>query len=279
MHKIALLGAGGKMGQRLTANLIGSPFNVRHVEISERGQEALREKGIETVSLDAALEGADALLLALPDNRIASVLEKIHPQIPAGTIVIMLDIAVAHAGLLPTRPDLTYFITHPCHPPVLSYETDPLAHRDFFGGEHAKQHIVCCLAQGPEEHYAIGESIAKTIYKPVMNSHRCNVEQMAILEPVLSETILGTCLMMLREATDEAVRRGVPAAAARDFILGHMRVELAIAFEEKEGACFSDGALKAIARAKPVIFQPDWKKVFEPEAIAESVRVITDPNS
>jgi hypothetical protein len=279
MHKIALLGAGGKMGQRLTANLIGSPFDVRHVEISERGQQALREKGIETVSLDQALEGADALLLALPDNRIAQVLAQIGPQIPAGTIVIMLDVAVASAGLLPDRPDLTYFITHPCHPPVLSYETDPLAHRDFFGGEHAKQHIVCCLAQGPEEHYEIGEQIAKTIYKPVMNSHRCTVEQMAILEPVLSETILGTCLMMLREATDEAVRRGVPPAAARDFILGHMRVELAIAFEEKEGACFSDGALKAIARAKPVIFQPDWKKVFEPEAIAESVRVITDPNS
>jgi hypothetical protein len=279
MHKIALLGAGGKMGQRLTANLIGSPFDVRHVEISERGQQALREKGIETVSLDKALEGADALLLALPDNRIAQVLAQIGPQIPAGTIVIMLDVAVASAGLLPDRPDLTYFITHPCHPPVLSYETDPLAHRDFFGGEHAKQHIVCCLAQGPEAHYEIGEQIAKTIYKPVMNSHRCTVEQMAILEPVLSETILGTCLMMLREATDEAVRRGVPPAAARDFILGHMRVELAIAFEEKEGACFSDGALKAIARAKPVIFQPDWKKVFEPEAIAESVRVITDPNS
>lgn len=279
MHKIALLGAGGKMGQRLTANLIGSPFDVRHVEISERGQQALREKGIETVALDKALEGADALLLALPDNRIAQVLAQIGPLIPAGTIVIMLDVAVASAGLLPDRPDLTYFITHPCHPPVLSYETDPLAHRDFFGGEHAKQHIVCCLAQGPEEHYEIGEQIAKTIYKPVMNSHRCTVEQMAILEPVLSETILGTCLMMLREATDEAVRRGVPPAAARDFILGHMRVELAIAFEEKEGACFSDGALKAIARAKPVIFQPDWKRVFDPEAIAESVRVITDPNS
>ena len=96
---------------------------------------------IETVSLEAALDGADALLLALPDNRIAGVLEKIHPQIPAGTIVIMLDIAVAHAGLLPNRPDLTYFITHPCHPPVLSYESDPLAHRDFFGGEHARQRV------------------------------------------------------------------------------------------------------------------------------------------
>jgi D-apionate oxidoisomerase len=279
MSKIALLGAGGKMGLRLTANLLGSGFDVRHVEISERGQQALREKGVEPVPLEAALDGADALLLALPDNRIGSVLSQIESKIAAGTIVIMLDVAVAHAGQLPNRPDLTYFITHPCHPPVLSYETDPLAHRDFFGGEHARQHIVCCLAQGPEEHYALGEEIARTIYKPVMNSHRCNVEQMAILEPVLSETILGTCLMMLREATDEAVRRGVPAAAARDFILGHMRVELAIAFEEKEGACFSDGALKAIERAKPVIFQPDWKRVFEPDAIAESVRHITDPNS
>jgi hypothetical protein len=279
MATIALLGAGGKMGMRLTANLIGSPFQVRHVEISERGQQALGEKGITTVGLEEALAGADALLLALPDNRIGSVLANIESKIQAGTMVIMLDVAVAHAGLLPNRPDLTYFITHPCHPPVLSYETDPLAHRDFFGGEHAKQHIVCCLAQGPEEHYALGEEIARTIYKPVMNSHRCNVEQMAILEPVLSETILGTCLMMLREATDEAVRRGVPEAAARDFILGHMRVELAIAFQEKEGACFSDGALKAIERAKPVLFQPDWKRVFEPEAIAESVRHITDPSS
>ena len=267
------------MGLRLTANLIGSRFAVRHVEINDRGRQALGAMGIQTVSLEDALNGADALLLALPDNRIGSVLASIEGKISAGTMVMMLDVAVAHAGLLPDRPDLTYFITHPCHPPVLSYETDPLAHRDFFGGEHAKQHIVCCLAQGPEEHYSLGEEIARTIYKPVMNSHRCTVEQMAILEPVLSETILGTCLMILREATDEAVRRGVPEAAARDFILGHMRVELAIAFQEKEGACFSDGALKAIERAKPVLFQPDWKRVFEPEAIAESVRHITDPNS
>lgn len=46
-------------------------------------------------------------------------------------------------------------------------------------------------------------------------------------------------------------------------------------FEEKEGAVFSDGAYKAIAAAKSVLFQPDWKKVFEPEALAESVRQIT----
>lgn len=275
MKNVALLGAGGKMGLRLTANLKKSDYVVRHVEISDRGTAALRAVGVEPVPLADALENSDAVILALPDNRIGSVLASLDTQIRPGTVLVMLDVAAVHAGAVPKRPDVTWFITHPCHPPVFSYESDPQAHRDFFGGEFARQHITCCLAQGPEQHYAPGEQLARTIYQPVMNAHRCTVEQMAILEPVLSETILGTCLMMLREATDEAVRRGVPPTAARDFILGHMRVELAIAFEEKEGAVFSDGALKAIDRAKPVLFQPDWKRVFEPEAIAESVRHIT----
>jgi len=278
MKKIALLGAGGKMGLRLSANLAGSPYEVRHVEIGQRGKEALQARNIDVVPLADALKGAEAVILALPDNRIGSVMSEIVHQLSPNTMVILLDIAAAYAGVLPKRDDITYFVTHPCHPPIFSDEVDPQAQRDFFGGEHAKQHIVCCLVQGPEEMYAEGEKIARTIYKPVMNSHRCNVEQMAILEPVLSETILGTCLTVLREATDEAVRRGVPAAAARDFMLGHMRVELAIVFQEKEGAVFSDGALKAIAQAKPVIFQPNWTKVFDSDSIAKSVRSIATPD-
>ena len=279
MKTIALLGAGGKMGLRLAANLRGSQYEVRHVEISEKGQAALRERGLEPVAMDEALRGAEAVILAVPDNRIHQVLAGIEKQLAQGTLVVLLDVAAAHAGLLPVNPGLHYFVTHPCHPPIFSDETDPLAQRDFFGGEHAKQHIVCCLVQGPEQAYAAGEAIAKVIYKPVMNSHRCTTEQMAILEPALSETVLGTCLTILGEAVDEAVRRGVPRAAARDFLLGHMRVELAIVFKEKEGAVFSDGALKAIDRARAVIFQPDWKRVFEPEAIAESVAHITRVDS
>jgi hypothetical protein len=272
---IALLGAGGKMGLRLSANLAGSQYHMQHVEIGERGKAALASRGIQPVSLERALDHADAVILALPDNRIGSVMHDLAGKLKAGTMVVLLDVAAAYAGQLPDNKDLTYFITHPCHPPIFSDEVDPLAQRDFFGGEHAKQHIVCCLAHGPEEAYAMGEEIARTIYKPVMNSHRCTVHQMAILEPVLSETVLGTCLMMLREAVDEAVRRGVPAAAARDFLLGHMRVELAIVFQEKEGAVFSDGALKAIERAKPLLFRPDWRRVFDQDAVIESVRHIT----
>ena len=66
--------------------------------------------------------------------------------------------------------------------------------------------------QGPEEHYALCEEVAREIYKPVMRSHRCTVEQIAILEPALSETVGATLALALREATDEAVRRGVPRA-------------------------------------------------------------------
>ena len=100
---------------------------------------------------------------------------------------------------------------------------------------------------------------------------------MAILEPVLSETVLGTCLTIVREAMDHAVSMGVPEAAARDFLLGHMKVELGIVFQLFEGATFSDGALKAIEEAKRSLFQPDWKNVFEPEAVKQSIRKITAP--
>ena len=55
----------------------------------------------------------------------------------------------------------------------------------------------------------------------------------------------------------------------------HLRVELAIVFQEKKGAVFSDGALKAIDAALPVLFRPDWKRVFDPTAIHESVHQIT----
>ncbi len=128
--------------------------------------------------------------------------------------------------------------------------------------------------QGPEAAYGLGERIARTIYAPVMRAHRVSVEQMAILEPALSETTAATCVTVLREAMDEAVRRGVPAQAARDFLLGHLNVEIAILFEEFPGV-FSDAANKAIAAAMPQIFQPDWKKVFEPDAIQQTIRDIT----
>jgi hypothetical protein len=279
MKAITVLGAGGKMGLRISENLQRSDYEVRHVEISERGKSVLAQRGLTAVSTEEAMNGTEAVILALPDNRIAAVTAQMDPMLKSGVMLIALDIAAPMAGALPKRSDLTYFVTHPCHPSVFGGDIDPRAQKDFFGGSYAPQNIVCSLVQGPEEAYAAGEAIARSIYAPVLNSHRCTPEHMAILEPVLSETVLGTCLTIVREAMDEAVKLGVPEAAARDFLLGHLKVELGIVFQLFEGATFSDGALNAIEEAKRSLFQSDWKKVFGREAWMESIRKITAPPS
>ncbi|WP_062112174.1 phosphogluconate dehydrogenase C-terminal domain-containing protein [Aureimonas sp. AU40] len=275
MTSIALFGAGGKMGYRLASNLKGSRFDVRHVELSEAGRERLKSGlGFDCVPQEKALEGAEVVILAVPDTAIGKVASGINAQLKPGTMVVVLDAAAPFAGHLPERADLTYFVTHPCHPPIFNDETDPAAKRDFFGGIAAKQHITSALMQGPEEHYALGEEVAKVIWAPVMRSHRVTVEQMALLEPGLSETVCASLLVAMREAMDEVVRRGVPKEAARDFLLGHMNVLGAVIFEETPGV-FSDACNKAIEFGKPMLMRDDWKKVFEPEELAASIRRIT----
>jgi hypothetical protein len=277
--KIALLGAGGKMGLRLSANLRGSRFDVDHVEVSEQARARLKESlGFECMEQGQAVSSADAVVMAVPDRLIGKLLKTFVKDLRPGAKVVMLDAAAPHAGELPDRADISYFVTHPCHPPIFNDETDPKAKADYFGGMHAKQHIVCALMQGPEAHYAECEEIAREIYKPVMRAHRCSVEQLAILEPALSETVGATFALALREATDEAIRRGVPKQAAIDFIIGHLNIELAIAFDIFPEGRFSDGALQAIAEAKPVIFRDGWlEQVFSPEAVLRSVKDICDP--
>ncbi|MBV8400239.1 MAG: NAD(P)-binding domain-containing protein [Acetobacteraceae bacterium] len=279
MTRLALLGAGGKMGVRLATNLQGSRFQVDHVEISEEGRQRLKsEVGVECVEQNRALAEADVVVMAVPDRLIGKIAHGIIGQVRPGTAFIVLDAAAPHAGEMPDRKDVTYFVTHPCHPPIFNDETDTAAKKDFFGGIVAKQHIVCALMQGPEEHYPLCEEIARLIYKPVMDAHRCTVEQIAILEPALSETVAITMCIALREATDEAVRRGVPPKAAHDFMMGHLTIGLAIAFGIFPEGRFSDGALHAIEQAKPQIFREGWlERVFAPEAVMRSVRDICNP--
>ena len=275
MTTIALFGAGGKMGYRLASNLRGSRFTVRNVEISEAGQARLKSGlGRSCMAPAEALAGAEVVILAVPDTHIGKVAAGIADQLKPGVMVIALDAAAPFAGHLPNRPDLTYFVTHPCHPPIFNDETDPVAKRDHFGGVAAKQHIVSALMQGPDSAFALGEEIAKTIWAPVMRSHRVTVEQMALLEPGLSETVCATLLVVMREAMEETIARGVPREAARDFLLGHMNVLGAVIFGEVEGV-FSDACNKAIEFGKPTLMRDDWKRVFEPQEIADSIRRIT----
>lgn len=275
MTTIALFGAGGKMGMRLGQNLKNSNYIVRPVEVGEAGRKRLADElGWQAVDADYALADAEVVVLAVPDTAIGKVASGIVDKLKPGTIVITLDAAAPFAGHLPDRKDITYFVTHPCHPPIFNDETDMAAKLDRFGGVKAKQAIVSALMQGPEEHYAVGEAVARTIWAPVMRSHRLTVEQIALLEPGLAETVCGSLLDVLREAMDEVVRRGVPQDAARDFLLGHMNILAAVIFKEQPGV-FSDACNKAIEFGKPALMRDDWKKVFEPEEIMASIRRIT----
>lgn len=272
---IGLLGAAGSMGTRASNTLKNHPeYTVLHLEGNPEGEAKLRERGIEPASPEKALPQADVVIMAIPDRVIKDVAPRVVDQMKRGAMLMCLDPAAPHAGKIPAREDISVFVTHPSHPLLFEEQADAEARRDFFGSGKATQCMVCALMQGPEEDYAKGEKIAEMLWGPVLRSHRVTVHQMALLEPALSETVAATCLTVVREAMDEAIRRGVPPRAARDFLLGHLNIELAILFNEIDWQ-FSDGAKLAIEEAKKDIFQPDWTKVFDDEHLKQSVTKIT----
>jgi hypothetical protein len=274
MTTIALFGAAGKIGSRIAEGLqVAADYDVRYVEAGETGLERLRQRGLEPAHPEQAAREADVVILAIPDVLIGAVAHEIVPALKSGALVMCLDPAAPHGGDLPDRDDVAYFVVHPCHPPIVNDEVDPEARMDFWGGK-AKQHIVCALMQGTESDYLLGERISRAMFAPVMNAYRVTVEQMAILEPALAETVVLTCQVVIGEAIEEAVRQGVPAQVARDFVLGHMNVNLGILFGYID-AELSDGAKLAVVRAKERIFQPDWKAVFQPDNVLNEVKAIT----
>jgi hypothetical protein len=273
MATITILGAGGKMGCRLTDNLRKHDHRLLLVEVGEPGKRNIAQRGLSVTPQAEALAAAEVLILALPDRALGKVAHEIVPLLRGGTLVITLDPAVAHGGGLPAREDISYFVTHPCHPNLFDHFEKEEERRDFFGGVHARQAIVCALMHGPEEHYQVGESLAREFYGPVTRAHRITVEQMAILEPTMAETCGIALVLALREALEEAVRRGVPRAAAEDFMYGHVNVELGIGFGRAPFP-FSDGAQLIAAYGRQRIFREDWLTLFEPRSVKEQVDMI-----
>jgi len=104
MANIALFGAGGKMGCRLGRNLKSSSYNVRPVEVSDIGRKRLKDElGWDAVDVDQALNGAEVVVLAVPDTAIGKVSHAIVDKLKPGTMVIILDAAAPYAGHLPKR--------------------------------------------------------------------------------------------------------------------------------------------------------------------------------
>jgi len=275
MQKVVLAGAGGKMGVRLTHNLKNSDYEMSYLEISPQGMQKLGEKGVTATNARDCIPEADFLILAVPDVALSMVSGEMIPMMKSGALVVTLDPAAALAGKLFMRSDVAYFITHPTHPSIFNWESDEEKMKDHFGGVAAKQSIVCALMSGTDDDYLKGENLASIFYGPVLRSHRISVEQMGLLEPALVETLASTCIFVIREGLDEVIRRGVPQEAARDFLLGHLRIQMAVLFNELPGAVFSDAANKALRRGLKEFIKDDWRKVFEPENVRDQIESIT----
>jgi D-apionate oxidoisomerase len=271
---ITLVGAGGKMGLRLTDNLLETDYQVHYLEVAPKSIESLRRRGVTLSEQSKAVPAADAVILAVPDVAIGAVAREIVPQMKPGSLLMTLDPAAPLDGQLPRRDDIGCVIAHPCHPSVFNWEPTEEGFRDFYGGISARQAIVVALMWGAENYYELGVQVSRDMYAPVKCAHRVTLEQMAMLEPALVETLAQTCMEIVKEGHDRLVAAGVPKDAVRDFVLGHLRIQIAVLFGEVNGT-FSDAAYKISQRAKPVLFKEGWQRIFELADIREQVRNIT----
>jgi len=273
-RSVAIFGAGGKMGLRVTKKLVAAGYDLRAIESGEAGLARLAEAGIPAITEAQGLLRAEVVVLALPDNIIGKVAASIAPQLAAGTILLILDAAAPYADALPKdRPDLTYFVGHPCHPPLYNDETDWDARRDYHGGL-ARQAIVCALMQGPESHYAVGVEVCEAMWSPVTRTHRVTVEQLAILEPGLSEMLAMCMIDVMTEAVDECVTKyGIDRDAAKDFLMGHLNVEIAMWFGFSPKVP-SDAALRLLEFGKSRIMRDNWREALSPAIVRQAANLI-----
>lgn len=263
---IAVIGAGGKMGMRVSNNLAKTDHHAFYSEVSPAGQERVRGAGREITEAGVAVADADVVVLAVPDLALQAVSAELVPQVRAGAVVLTLDPAAAYAGLLTKRDNVVFAVAHPCHPSIFLERHTPEEYADTFGGIAAPQDVIAAVETEDADVKAITEEAVRVIYAPVIDVHWVTIKQLAQLEPTLVETIACMIGGLLKEALHEAVHTmGVPEPAARAILLGHTQVALANSL--KGDNPFSDACLIAMDYGRESIIKDDWKKVFRDDEL------------
>lgn len=262
MTTVTVVGAGGKMGQRVSNNLAKSDYRVLYSESSPKGQELLRSQDRELTDSAEAARESDVVILAVPDVVLGKVSEALVPELKPGAIVLTLDPAAAYAGLLHKRDDIAYAVAHPCHPSVFLERTTKEEYADTFGGIAAPQEVVAAFESDNETARKLADDVIRVMYAPVVDVHWVTVKQLAVLEPTLVETVACMVGSLLNEALHETVHTvGVPESAARAMLLGHVQVALTNTLRGSNP--FSDACLIAMDYGRETIVKDDWKKIFD----------------
>jgi L-ribulose-5-phosphate 3-epimerase UlaE len=158
---IAVIGAGGKMGMRVSNNLQRSNHNVFYSENSPAGQQRTTDAGRTVTDTATAVADADVVILAVPDVALSPVSAEVVPQLKTGTVVLTLDPAAAYANLLFQRDDVEYAVAHPCHPSVFLQRKTEAELNDTFGGIAAPQEVVAALESGNQDKIKIAEAVIR----------------------------------------------------------------------------------------------------------------------
>ena len=263
---IAIIGAGGKMGMRVSNNLVKTDHTAYYVENSPAGQERVTATGRTLTDTAVAVADADVVVLAVPDLALASVSASVVPQLKTGAVLLTLDPAAAYAGLLAKRDDIVFAVAHPCHPSIFLQRHTPEEYADTFGGIAAPQDVIAAVETDDDSKKQIAETAIRVIYAPVIDVHWVTVKQLAQLEPTLVETIACMIGGLLKESLHEAVHTmGVPEPAARAILLGHTQVALANSLNGDNP--FSEACLIAMDYGRESIIKDDWKQIFRDEEL------------
>jgi D-apionate oxidoisomerase len=265
---VAVIGAGGKMGTRVSNNFAKSEYTTLYSEASPAGQERIKGLGRElTESTDAAAQ-ADVVVLAVPDVLLGTISEQLVPLMKSGATILTLDPAAAYAGLLAKREDVHYAVAHPCHPSVFLERTTKEEWDDTFGGIAAPQEVIAAfdastsLGDEGDVAKAVAEKVISTMYAPVIQVHWVTVKQLAVLEPTLVETIACMIGDFLNDALEETVNGvGVPREAARAMLYGHTWIALTNGLRGSNP--FSDACHIAMGYGRDKLIKEDWKQVFD----------------
>lgn len=269
-YSIAVIGAGGKMGMRVSDNLVQTDHDVRYVENSPAGQERTREAGRELTDSSVAVTDADIVVLAVPDLALAAVTAELVPQMKSGAVCLTLDPAAAYANLLTTRDDVIQAVAHPCHPSIFLQRETPEQWADTFGGIAAPQDAIAAVESDDPAKKTLVDETVRAIYAPVIDVHFVTIKQLAQLEPTLVETVACMVGELLNEALDEAIHTmGVPEAAARSIMYGHTQVALANGLRGDNP--FSDACLIAMKYGRESIIKDDWKKIFQDDELDKNL--------
>lgn len=281
--KVAVIGAGGKMGTRTSNNLVTKfpeQFDVKLVETFPPAVEKIeKERGLKVTPVQEALDFADVVIFAVPDTLIKKLSAEYVPMLKPGTVFLILDPAAAVAKELTLRDDCTFGVAHPCHPSFFKWQDTEEAYLDRFGGEGGHQDIVMSKICGDDKKFALAQETARCMYRAdkafIMTS-----EQIAFLEPTLVELLGATCLYAMAETVDEAEKRGIEREAAVSFLAGHIFNLSANFLGYLPGKPpVSDACKVAIGLGDRLVLRDDWKRIWEDDVLKKVIATMLHPEN